>query len=95
MADTVSRKALVGHTAHTPSGFLVFNKGKVTKDIPASMVARLEADGIIEKSGAKAPADSKRPAGAANQGGTTATGASVTKTNATNAGARAGDAPTN
>lgn len=104
MANTVSRKALIGHTHHTPRGFIVFNAGKVTKDIPSDLVANLERDGIIEKAAAKSSnstssrrssrrSPARKPAGAANKSGQTATGAATTKTDASNAKAGTSDAP--
>jgi hypothetical protein len=73
---TVSRRALIGATIYTPTGFLVFNAGKTTDNIPEEMLPRLQREGIIAGSSSKDEA--KSPAGAANTSGTTATGAAVT-----------------
>ncbi len=44
-------KALRGYTLHTPGGFVIFNEGKETANIPDEYRARLERNGVIPKSG--------------------------------------------
>lgn len=73
---TVSRKALISATIYTPAGFLVFNAGKTTDNIPEDMLPRLQREGII--AGTSSGSEEKSPAGASNTSGTTATGAEIT-----------------
>lgn len=58
-------KARRGYTLHTPSGFLVFNEGKVTTHIPDEYRAVLEANEVIGGGDAAAEHDDREvPSGA-------------------------------
>lgn len=56
-------KALRGKTYHTPRGFLIFNEGKTTENIPDEMRDRLVADRVIAGKAGALDRDSDGAAG--------------------------------